>query len=550
MLSSLEIRNYALIKALKINFHEGFSIITGETGAGKSILLGALSLILGNRADSAALKDNDKKCFVEGVFDVTRYGLKSFFEQNDLDYDEQVILRREISPAGKSRAFINDTPVNLSVLRSLGVQLIDIHSQHQNLELSDHFFQLKVLDVVASHKTLLDDYCKGYKHWIDLKIKLQKVKDQAAQAKSDLDYHQFQLKQLEEAQLEGTVQEDLEQEMETLNHAEDIKAGLVEAYNMLGESELNVLNMLKDAGNSLRKLADYNKDIQQLSERLESNYYELQDVVSEIGSLGESLEYDPQRLAIVRERLDLIYDLQQKHRVATVEELLVIENDLREKVECVTGYDDEIASLEKELEAQREVIFVKAEKLSENRMKCVENIQQNVEEMLGHLGMPNAHFKVDLERLEQLGPQGIDRANFLFSANKNATLHEISKVASGGEISRLMLAVKAQLTSSKTLPTIIFDEIDTGISGDVADKMGGILKKMSKGMQVINITHLPQVAAKGDYHYFVYKKDNEDSTQSSIRHLEREERINELAKMLSGEKVTEAALTNARELLN
>ncbi|GET25800.1 DNA repair protein RecN [Prolixibacter sp. NT017] len=549
MLKRLKIRNYALIRELDVEFHPGFTIITGETGAGKSILLGALSLILGQRADTTALKDSEKKCVVEGVFNVKAYGLKELFEQYDLDYEDQAIFRREISPSGKSRAFVNDTPVNLKAMRDLGLRLVDIHSQHQNLELNNQHFQLTVVDLYAGHNDLLVSYREKFRVYRKTVQELNALVEKAEQSKADLDYFRFQFEQLESAALVDGEQEEMEKELETLNHAEEIKGNLTQLFELLNGEGPSVVRGSKDGLNLLDKVAKFFPEGEELHQRLESAYLELKDIADEAERAAESIEYEPGRIGFLNERLDSIYTLQQKHRVETVAELIEIRESLDAKLSDIDSYDLEIEKLEKQRDAAETEVKKLAEQLSEQRKEVLPAIEERVNNLLLQLGMPNSRFRVDLASNGTPSATGIDEVSFMFSANKNAELCEISKVASGGEMSRLMLSLKSLISKSKALPTIIFDEIDSGISGEIAGKMGGILKEMSAGMQVINITHLPQVAAKGDYHFWVYKQDTEHETVTHLKLLSKKERVEELAKMLSGENISDAALQNAQELL-
>ena len=549
MLQSLYIKNYALIDKLSIEFNSGFNIITGETGAGKSIVLGALGLILGQRADLSVLRNKNKKCTVEGSFAVKEYFLEDFFIDNELDYDDHTILRREITPAGKSRAFINDTPVNLKTIRELALRLIDIHSQHQNLELGNRLFQLKLIDLVAKNYSLLSDYQQLFHKYTTTKAKSSEVVNQAEQARKDLDYFQFQFTQLDEAKLKQGEQADLESEQNQLEHAEDIKLTFGQLAAELESDELSILARLKEQVNRLSKMRAYFDDAGELHQRLESCYLELKDLADESSAIAERVEHDPNRIQLVAERLDLIYSLQQKFRVSTVEELLDIQKELDQKIGQVASYDEEIARYKQLIAQQEESLNQLASELTKSRTAVAKSVQQSVVGMLQKLGMPNAVFQLHFEVTDQLGMMGKDEVRFLFSANKNSEAQEISKIASGGEMSRLMLALKSLITDSKSLPTIVFDEIDTGISGEIAVKMGDILKAISGRMQVINITHLPQIAAKGDHHYQVYKFDEGDETFTSIRKLENSERVDELAQMLSGDRNSNTARETARELL-
>ncbi len=549
MLQSLYIKNYALIDRLSIDFNSGFNIITGETGAGKSILLGALGLILGQRADLSVLRDKSKKCTVEGSFEVKNYQLADFFAANELDYDDQTILRREITPSGKSRAFINDTPVNLKTIRELALRLIDIHSQHQNLELGNRQFQLNLVDLVAQNQSVLKSYQQAFRVYTQTHNEYTELLEKAEQAKKDLDYYQFQFNQLDEAKLKPEEQEELEAEQNRLEHAEDIKLTFGQLADDLEGDETGLLTRIKEHVNRLGKMADYFDQAGELNQRLESCYIELQDLAGESQSIAERIEHDPARVELVAERLDLIYSLQQKFHADSVAGLVEIREDLDQKIGQVASYDETLTQLEVQLAKEEAVLNKAANELTESRTAVTDKFQQAVVSMLQKLGMANAVFQLSFAKTNQLGMTGGDEVRFLFNANKNAEAQEISKIASGGEMSRLMLALKSLITDSKALPTIIFDEIDTGISGEIAVKMGDILKSISARMQVINITHLPQIAAKGDHHYQVYKFDEEEQTYTSIRKLEEHERVDELAQMLSGDRHSDTARETARELL-
>ena len=549
MLSRLSISNYALINKLQVNFHANLNTMTGETGAGKSIILGALSLILGNRADLSVLKEKDKKCIVEGQFEVSNYPLKRFFETNDLDYDFSTILRREITPSGKSRAFINDTPVNLKVMRELGLQLIDIHSQHQNLELSNQKFQLNLVDSVAGAGEALKKYKAQFLAYKSIKKELDQLQENAEQAQADLDYYQFQFTQLEEARLEENEQEDLESELEQLNHAEEIKTALNETVALLDNENFSVLQGVKDGHRTLNKVTDYLKDAESLAERLESAAIELSDIHQELEILAEQVEFNPARIEEVNDRLNLLYSLQQKHHVATVAELIVLRNEFDQKINKAVGYDEEIEFLKNKLEEQKAEVEKLAQSLSKTRQKAFKKIESSVVSDLTQMGMTKAKLQVVHNYLEDFQPDGKDGIAFLFSANPDSEPDEISKIASGGEMSRLMLAIKNLLRNSKALPTIVFDEIDTGVSGEIALKMGTIIKSFSANTQIINITHLPQIAAKGDIHFRVYKFEEKGKTFTSIKALDAAERVEELAKMVGGENLTETTIKAAEELL-
>ena len=549
MLQSIYIQNYALINELEIDFNKGLNIITGETGAGKSILLGALSLILGQRADTSVLKDKSKKCFVEAKFQINKYKIKEFFRLNDLDYEDLTTIRREITNNGKSRAFINDTPVNLSVLKELSSNLVDIHSQHENLLLGDDHFQLSLVDSFANHSELLEEYQNKFIDFNKLSSEYNNLLSNADKAKTDLDYLQFQFDQLESAKLVDGEQTELERELEQLNHAEEIKSNLSKSFHLLSGEEISIISNLKQAKNSIESISKYIKEGEELLNRIGSAYIELQDINSDIDIINERIEHDPKRIEFVGERLDNIYSLQQKHKVSTIAGLIEIKEDLEKKIDLINSYDFETDKIKKQLENTKEELLLLANRISKNRNRIIPRIESKVIEMLQLLGIPNAEFKVEQIPTEEFLPTGTEFIRFLFSANKNVVLEELSKVASGGEMSRLMLSIKSLIVETTTLPTIIFDEIDSGTSGEIADKMGVIIKRMSENIQVINITHLPQIASKGDFHYLVYKEDNHETTNTFIKLLTNDERIDEIAKMLSGEALTDAAIQNAKVFL-
>ena len=550
MLQSIYIQNYALINELEIDFNKGLNIITGETGAGKSILLGALSLVLGQRADTSVLKDKTRKCFVEAKFQIRQYQIKEFFKLNDLDYEDLTTIRREITDNGKSRAFINDTPVNLAVLKDLSNNLIDIHSQHESLLLGDDHFQLRLVDSFANHQDLLDNYRNKFEEFNILTSEYKKLLNNADKAKADLDYYQFQFEQIEALKLVDGEQEEMEAELEQLNHAEEIKLNLTNSENLLSGEDISIISNIKQTKNAIESISKYIKEGEDLVQRIDSVYIELQDINNEIEKLNEKIEHDPARIEFIRERLDTIYSQQQKHKVATVKELINIKDELQHKIDHINAYDFETEKIKKEIDSLHNELYTLSNSISENRKNIIPKIENKVVEILQQLGIPNANFKVEQISSEEFLPTGKEFIKFLFSANKNVALEELSKVASGGEISRLMISIKSLIVETTTLPTIIFDEIDTGTSGEIADKMGSIIKHMSENMQVINITHLPQIASKGDFHYLVYKKDNHETTNTYIKLLTKEERINEIAKMLSGEALTDAAIQNARVLLS
>lgn len=550
MLQSLAIENYALIDKLHITFSGGLSIITGETGAGKSILLGALSLILGQRADTSALKDDAKNCVVEGEFSIDGYGLATVFEENDIDYAPVVTLRRIIVPGGKSRAFVNDVPVTLNVLKDLGERLIDIHSQHQNLILNSSVFQMAVLDAQAGNHERLQQYRKVFSAYKTTCAQLQALQDKADKSKADYDYLQFQYNELQAVQLKSGEQQELEEELKQLAHAEEIKLALAKSSALLQEDELSVDNLLRDAGQSLQRIAAVLPAAAALAERIASCRVELRDVAAEVASDNEKITTDPNRLTFVESRLNTIYALQQKHRVDSVEALLTLQEQLEKNIFAIENYDRQLAELQETSGRQRAQVKEWAAQLSQSRKEITPAVMQYITGMLRLLGMPHAVFTVSITGAEAFTATGNDTVQFLFSANKEITPQEISRVASGGEISRLMLCLKSLLVKSSGLPTIIFDEIDAGVSGEVADKMGSIIYGLSKNMQVINITHLPQIASKGNAHFVVYKElDAAGATATRMKLLRPDERIMEIAKMLSGQNITQAAIDNAKELL-
>lgn len=550
MLRSLYIQNYALIDKLNISFERGFSVITGETGAGKSIILGAIGLLLGQRADVKAIRVGASKCVIEACFDVSNYQMQAFFDENELDYENECILRRELYASGKSRAFINDIPVQLVQMKELGEQLIDIHSQHQNLLLNKEGFQLNVLDLLAHDESLLASYQAVYTQWKETQTELEKLLERVAHDKSDEDYIRFQLEQLEEAHLSVDEQKELEQESEILSHAEEIKAGLYRVDQMLNNDEGGLLDVLKECCNALSGLHDVYPAAEALLARLESSYIELKDIAQEVVSNEEQVEFNPSRLNEVNERLNLIYSLQQKHHVDTVEELITLCNEYVSRLSAITSFDEDIEILKKRCEDLYVMVQRRAAELTEARSMAAREIETQMSSRLIPLGMPNVRFVVEMGARKEPGMHGMDTVSFLFSANKNGALQNISSVASGGEIARVMLSVKAMIAGAVKLPTIVFDEIDTGVSGEIADRMADIMQEMAdNGRQVISITHLPQIAARGRIHYKVYKKDNEMETNSHIRRLTENERIEEIAHMLSGATLTEAALDNARALL-
>lgn len=556
MIRNIHIENYALIEHLDIDFRAGFSIITGETGAGKSIILGAIGLLLGQRADTKSIKTGAKRCVIEATFDVSGYGLDSFFNDNELDFDgNECIIRRELTSAGKSRSFINDTPASLAQLKEIGEQLIDVHSQHKNLLLGKEDFQFSVLDIIGQNAELLSTYKAEYTQYKVLSRQLDEAKEAAKNAKNDEEFLRFQVNQLAEADLKEGEQTELEEESEMLSHAEDIKESLYEAQSCMqnpNDSGTDALQLLKSAMHSLQSITNVFAPADELVQRMDSCYIELKDIADEIEGKAEDIEFNPKRLEWVNDRLSTIYTLQKKHNVETVEELLALQSELEQKLLMIDNSDDYIEQLTQKFDAQYNKVLKLAQKLSASRKKAAKLVEKTMVEKLAPLGMPNVQFSVAFEeQSDKLTSSGIDHVTFLFSANKNAQLQAISQVASGGEIARVMLSLKAMIAGAVKLPTIIFDEIDTGLSGSIAEKMAKIMREMGdQNRQVISITHLPQIAALGQSHYKVYKEDNEQSTVSHIIELTTEQRIEEIAHMLSGETLTQAALDNARSLLN
>lgn len=550
MLRSLYIQNYALIEKLDIDFGSSFSVITGETGAGKSIILGAIGLLLGQRADVKSIRQGAAKCVIEARFEIAGYGMRPFFEENELEYEDECILRREVYASGKSRAFINDTPASLVQMKELGEQLIDVHSQHQNLLLNKEGFQLNVLDILAHDEEELNNYQSLHREWKQVQQDLEDLIVLAEQNKADEDYIRFQLEQLEDAQLAAGEQEELEQEADTLNHAEEIKAGLFRAGQVMNSDEGGLLSALKECLNTMLGLQKVYPSAGELAERLESSYIELKDISQEVSGKEEEIEFNPVRLEEVNDRLNLIYTLQQKHRVTTVDELLALADDYAAKLANITSSDEQIEELKVRSEALYSKVKKQAAVLTKLRTAAAREVEKQMAARLIPLGMPNVRFRVEIGARKEPGVHGADTVNFLFSANKNGALQSISSVASGGEIARVMLSVKAMIAGAVKLPTIVFDEIDTGVSGEIADRMADIMQEMGDSdRQVISITHLPQIAARGRAHYKVYKQDNETETNSHIRRLADEERIEEIAHMLSGATLTDAALNNAKALL-
>lgn len=550
MLKSLFIQNYVLIDSLDIEFANGFSVITGETGAGKSIILGALSLVLGQRADGKSIKKEADRCVIEATFDISLYQLEPFFIANDLEYDARhCILRRELYASGKSRAFVNDSPVGLNVLRSLGTRLIDIHSQHQNLMLGDSRFQLDVVDVLADNEIPLILYRKEFSRYQSLKRDLKELTEKSRQNRQEEDYIRFQLEQLHEARLTDGEQEMLEQEQETLSHAEEIKGALYKITELLSGDEQGGLLQIKEALQTATSLERFYPQAKEMAERLRSAYIDLNDLSSDADSLKEDVEFNPERMVFVEERLNLIYTLQQKHHLNSVAELIALQEKYTAQLQEIDSYDNQIEALQLQVDATFKELMQQASVLSEQRKIASLGLARQLVEMIAPLGMPNTRFSVDFKTKSSPDADGIDEICFLFSANKSGDLQPVANTASGGEISRLMLCLKAMIAGATALPAIIFDEVDTGVSGDIANKMGDIMHELGTKMQVMAITHLPQIASKGNAHYYVFKKEENDRTITQIKQMDTEERVIEIARMLSGAALTEASMANARDLL-
>lgn len=549
MLANLSIQNYALIDDVSVSFFDGFTTITGETGAGKSILLGGLSLVLGKRADLSSLKSKDQKCVIEAEFDISKYQLKSFFEENDLDYEETTILRREILPSGKSRAFVNDSPVTLDVMRSLGDQLVDVHSQHQTMRLTDNDFQMKVLDALANNAEYLSNYAKALDELKKVSKELQKLVDFQSEADKEQDYNTFLLKELEDAKLKEGMQEELEEEYEQLNNVEQIMEQLSAGHQLLNDEQLGVVGRLTDLKRAFQGLVDFGTDYKTLYDRIQSVLIETDDIASELERLKDGVEADPERLEVVNGQLQQLYDLQKKHHTDSVTDLIEIREELAKKVETVANIEDSIGQKREEVDMLTQKTDAWAKKISEGRKAVIPKLNERLQKNLASLGMPSATFKIEVNSSKSFKTNGKDDLVFLFSANKGSNYGELKKVASGGEMSRIMLTIKSILAEYESLPTMMFDEIDTGVSGEISNRMGEIMQQMSSTMQVFSITHLPQVASKGSYQFKVYKQESSEGTSTHIKQLSKDERIQELAEMLGGKSLSESALAHARELL-
>jgi len=549
MIERLHIRNYAIIEELTIDFSKGLTIITGETGAGKSILLGALGLVMGRRADIKSLYNLDSKCTIEGFFNVEAYDLQRFFDEHDLDFDPQVVIRREITPSGKSRAFVNDTPVTLNVLQDLSSTLIDLHQQFDNLDIHKVSFQLRLLDALAENRPLLAKYQSLFSAYQQDQKQLKTLIARQQQSAKELEFLQFQLEEFNTAELVDGEQEELEEELSRLTNAEDIKRTLAASFQQLSESEVSVIGQMEELTQAIKSVSSFDRRIEGLYGRFSGLVEELRDVAQEFESIADETEHDPERTQEVQERLDMVYRLQNKHQVASIKELLDIQADLQQQLDDIGDLSQEIERLQQSTQEQRQQLEAMAEELSTRRHSVVGGFENKVEQMLAQLSMQHANLKVDISRTEDLEPTGFDEVNFLFAANKGGRLQLIKDVASGGELSRLTLVVKSLVASAIPLPTLIFDEIDTGISGDVALKMGSILRQLSNEHQVVSITHSPQIASKANAHYFVYKKEKEDRTVTEVRPLEMEGRVYAIATMLSQDPPSESAINTAKELL-
>lgn len=549
MLLSLQIENYAIIKSLSIDFDKGFTVVTGETGAGKSILVGALGLILGQRAESAIFHDKSKKCFVEAQFDIKNIDLASFFKKYNLDYQENTFIRRETLPNGKSRAFVNDSPVTLQILKELTEKLIDIHSQHHYLLLQQHPFRLKVIDDFLGDNRFLGEYKKEYSEFKDIEDKYHSLQKKLNSERQEVSYWEYVINELENANLQPNEQEELENKIEFLSNATLIKTNLHEATAIMSENEVNVLEMLQKVARNCQQISSYNANIQNLESRLSSVITELKDISYELANLEDAVEVNPELIDRLRERLDIIFTFQQKHRLSSVQELLQLQEKMKEKVNRFLEEEEQLQEFEKELVSAKERVAKSAKLLSEQRKKVLPSLEKAILDKLLLLGMQKTTFNILLNETASFGELGIDEAVFLFSANPGSPAVEIEKVASGGEISRVMLAIKSVISESAFLPTVVFDEIDTGISGDTASRVGNLMRQIGTQRQLIVITHLPQIAAKGELHYYVYKEVEEKHTFTSIKKIEDKERIYEIAKMMSGKNVSAAALEAAQELI-
>jgi DNA repair protein RecN (Recombination protein N) len=549
MLSQLTIKNYALIRHLEMAPSKELTVITGETGAGKSIMLGAIGLLLGNRADTKVLWDDSEKCVAEGVFDVKPYKLKSLFEAHDLDYSEQTLIRREINPGGKSRAFINDTPVTLEVMRAIGARLMDVHSQHETLGLGNHQFQLSLIDSYAGNRSLVSDYQLAWKSFIQSKKRYEELKAEAGKLKTEYDFIRFQLDELQKASLKGNEQEELESSLKISEHGEDIKMRLNQLLSMLGQAERSAQSVLAESVSVIQPIRTYSASYEQLARRLDSLRIELTDLISELEREEEEVEFDPKKTKQLQERLDLIFSLQQKHRVNDIPGLLALQESLERQAQKTVNLDDDLASAKKEFEKAEKDLGLQAVKLSAARAKVFDPLSKQLIKLLRDLGIPDASLKVESRKIEP-GLYGIDQVELLFSANKGIAPRPLEEVASGGEFSRLMFCVKYVMAEKTALPTLVLDEIDTGVSGEISIQLGKMMKSMAKRHQLIAISHLPQIAARGDRHFLVYKNNADKKTVSEIKQLQAEERVEEIAKMIGGAKPSNLARENAKELMS
>lgn len=548
MLRTLHIENYALIKNLDLIFDKGFSVITGETGAGKSIMLGALGLLLGQRSDIKAIKEGELKCILEADFDIEHYHLQELFDENDIDYDPNCIIRREILTSGKSRMFVNDTPVNIQFLKQLGEKLLDIHSQYENLLIKDNLFQLNVIDAIAENRNILEDYINTFTAYKKAERQYEDLLTFSEKEKANYDYLSFQFEQLSSAGLSSNEQEELEREQTMLSHAEEIKTILYKSQLLLDNEEIGILSVIKNAINNLQSITHVYTKAENLYERLNSCFIDLKDIAEELNKQENNIESQPERLEFINNRLDTIYSLCQKHKVTNLEDLIALQNSLKEQLDKLDSFDSELERLSKLKEELLKEVLTIGENLSKKRQSAAKKIEKTMIEQLSVLGMPNVQFVIEITKTNVPDTTGCDYISFLFSANKNVSPKAVAQIASGGEISRVMLCLKSLIATASNLPTIIFDEIDTGVSGEIADKMGNIMKEMGSKIQVICITHLPQIAAKGTKHYRVYKIE-EETSETKVVLLNAKERVQEIAKMLSGSNLTEAALKNAEELL-
>ena len=549
MLTHLSIKNYALINDINVSFSEGFTTITGETGAGKSILLGGLALALGKRADLSSLRNGQQKCVIEAEFGISRYGLHQFFDDHDLDYEAETILRREILPSGKSRAFVNDSPVNLDILKSLGEQLVDVHSQHQTLRLTENDFQLKVLDALAQNKERLQVYAKQLTVYKRLNAELKQLQDFQDGANKEHDYNSFLLKELESAQLQTGIQESLEEEQEQLSNVEQIMELLTQGHQLMNSEQLGIVEQIQELKRVLQNLSQYGSRYEAINERIQSLFIEVDDIATELEDVQSTVEANPQRLESLNRQLQLLYDLQKKHQVAAVEELLQVKAELETKVDAVENIESRIHEKEQECVKAESILQEMAVQIREARNSIIPQLKSRLQDSLFVLGIPSATFKIEVNPAESFKANGKDELTFLFSANKGSSYGELKKVASGGELSRIMLTIKSILAQYEQLPTLMFDEIDTGVSGEISGKMGEIMQEMSKTMQVFSITHLPQVASKGNYQFKVFKQEQDGMDSTQMRQLSKEERIAELAEMLGGKTLSDSAMAHARELL-